>query len=53
MMHILEHRTGYDWLLARVALQAEIGTTSIADWNDNPRRTQAEVLAAFRAAANS
>ena len=52
-MDMLEHSMEFDWMRSLMALEIEIGSASIADWNDNPSRTQAEVLAAFRAAANS
>ena len=35
------------------ALRLATGTTLVADWNDAPERTQAEVVAALRAAADA
>ena len=39
------------WWTARRPLERVIGQSCLPDWNDTPGRTQAEVVAAFRAAA--
>lgn len=41
------------WRGAYRALKARVGTRLVVDWNDTPGRTQAEVVAALRAAADA